>query len=376
MNKPLAIRAAPDNLRLGERLLLDGIVSEDQLKIALHEQRRSGEHLGAALVKLGFLSGEMLAETLAAHTGCDSIDLKKTGIDLEAAQSLPRAVAARCRTIPVSFDGETLYLAMADPHDIAAMDEVRRYFPRPIDIVPLVASATDIADAIDDYAPSDAAFDDILQELEGLAATVSENNEAWQHPVIRLVNSIISDAVKAGASDIHLEPEESFVRLRIRVDGLLRQVRALHRDHWPELSHRLKIMAGMNIADQRSMQDGRFHMQAGGAEIDFRMAVMPTVRGENIVIRILDHRRALLPLEKLGYDRAALAQLGRVLERPEGVVLVTGPTGSGKTTTLYAILKRLSNVELNIMTLEEPVEYQFEMIRQTAIQEQQGMGFA
>jgi general secretion pathway protein E/type IV pilus assembly protein PilB len=150
----------------------------------------------------------------------------------------------------------------------------------------------------------------------------------------------------------------------------------LHKSHWPELSHRLKIMAGMNIADTRSMQDGRFNMQVGSAEIDFRMAVMPTVQGENIVIRILDHRRALLPLEKLGYDKQALAQLDLILQRPEGVVLVTGPTGSGKTTTLYAILKRLSNVEINIMTLEEPVEYQFDMIRQTAIQEAQGLDFA
>jgi len=164
--------------------------------------------------------------------------------------------------------------------------------------------------------------------------------------------------------------------VRVRVDGVLRQKHALHRSHWPELSHRLKIMAGMNIADTRSMQDGRFHMQIGGAEIDFRMAVMPTVQGENIVIRILDHRRALLPLEALGYDAAALARMELILERPEGIVLVTGPTGSGKTTTLYAMLKRLSSVDVNIMTLEEPVEYQFEMIRQTAIQEQQGWGFA
>ena len=364
------------NLRLGERLLRDGVVSPDQMQIALHEQRRSKERLGGVLVKLGFLSDEALANTLAAHTGRELIDLKAIDIDPEAMSRVPRLVAERCRVVPVSFDGEILHLAVADPLDIGSMDEVRRYFPRQTEIVQLIASEIDIAEAIETFARTTADFDDILQELEGVAATLSQEKEAWQHPVIRLVNNILTDAVREGASDIHLEPESSFVRLRVRVDGVLKQRHALHRSHWPELSHRLKIMAGMNIADTRSMQDGRFHMQIGSAEIDFRMAIMPTVQGENIVIRILDHRRALLPLEELGYDSAALTQLERILERPEGVVLVTGPTGSGKTTTLYAMLKRLSNVEVNIMTLEEPVEYQFEMIRQTAIQDQQGIGFA
>jgi type II secretory ATPase GspE/PulE/Tfp pilus assembly ATPase PilB-like protein len=379
MNKILPLRHAANkdkNLRLGERLLRNGAVSQDQMQIALHEQRRSKERLGLILVKLGFLSDETLANTLAAHTGRDLVDLKTIDIDPEAMSRVPRQVAERCRVVPVSFNGEILHLAVADPLDIGSMDEVRRYFPRQIDIVQLIASETDIAEAIATHARTTADFDDILQELEGVAATLSEGNEAWQHPVIRLVNNILTDAVREGASDIHLEPENSFVRLRVRVDGVLRQRHALHRSHWPELSHRLKIMAGMNIADTRSMQDGRFHMQIGSADIDFRMAVMPTVQGENIVIRILDHRRALLPLEKLGYDASALAQMERILERPEGIVLVTGPTGSGKTTTLYAMLKRLSNVEVNIMTLEEPVEYQFEMIRQTAIQEQQGLSFA
>lgn len=377
MNKVLSLHdRSAKPVRLGERLLRDRVISQDQVQIALHEQRRKGERLGTVLVRLGFLSDKTLANALAAHTGCDTVELKNIEIDFEAMRRLPRPVAERCRAVPVSFDDAVLHLAMADPHDIAAMDEVRRYFPRQIDIVPLIASATDISDAIETYARSNADFDDILEELEGIAAHVAQDSETWQHPIIRLVNTILTDAVREGASDIHLEPESNFVRLRVRVDGVLNQKRALHKSHWPELSHRLKIMAGMNIADTRSMQDGRFHMQIGGAEIDFRMAVMPTVQGENIVIRVLDHRRALLSLEKLGYDAASLAQLDDILQRPEGVVLVTGPTGSGKTTTLYAMLKRLSNVEINIMTLEEPVEYRFELIRQTAIQEQQGLGFA
>ena len=361
---------------MGERLLNDGMISSDQMQIALHEQRCSGERLGTVLVRLGFLSDDGLASALAAHTGRDSVELENITLDSGAMRHLPRAVVERCRAVPVSYDETTLQLAMADPHDIAAMDEVRRYFPRHINIIPLIAPVTAITEAIEAYARTNGDFDDILQELEGLVPSAVQESEAWQHPVIRLVNTILTEAVREGASDIHLEPESTFVRLRVRIDGVLHQKRALHRSHWSELSHRLKIMAGMNIADTRSMQDGRFHMKIGGVDIDFRMAVMPTVQGENIVIRILDHRRALLSLEKLGYDAVTLAQLDRIIERPEGVVLVTGPTGSGKTTTLYALLKRLSNVQVNIMTLEEPVEYQFELIRQTAIQEQQGLTFA
>ncbi|MFA5041262.1 MAG: GspE/PulE family protein [Bdellovibrionales bacterium] len=379
MNKILPLRkprGTGGNLRLGERLLHIGEVTKDQIQIALHEQRRSKERLGDILVRLGFLSDKVLASTLAIHTGHDRVDLKTIAINPDVLSRVPRAVAERCRAVPLSFDGDVLRLAVVDPLDIGVTDEVRRYFPRPIEIVQLIASETDIAEALETYTQTDTCFDDILKELEGVAVSYEQNSEAWQHPIVRLVNTILTDAVREGASDVHLEPENSFVRIRVRIDGVLRQKHALHFSHWAPLSHRLKIMAGMNIADTRSMQDGRFHMQVSGAKIDFRMAVMPTIQGENIVIRILDHRRALLSLDMLGYEAANLKKMELILERPEGIVLVTGPTGSGKTTTLYAMLKRLSNVNVNIMTLEEPVEYQFEMIRQTAVQEQQGLGFA
>ncbi|MDD3371597.1 MAG: ATPase, T2SS/T4P/T4SS family [Alphaproteobacteria bacterium] len=363
-------------LRLGELLLQKGKISSDHIQIALHEQRGGNEPLGEILVRLGFLSDESLASALAEHTGRETVDLKSIAIDPETASRVPHAIAERCRVIPISFDGTTLRLAVADPLDIGSMDEVRRYFPRQIEIEQLIASETDIAEVLEAQARDSCKIDKILQELEGKPPASATDGEEWQHPVVRLVDAILTDAVREGASDIHLEPENSFVRLRVRIDGVLQQKRALHLSHWPQLSHRLKIMAGMNIADTRSMQDGRFYMQIGGADIDFRMAIMPTVRGENIVIRILDRRRALLPLESLGYDAFSLRQIERILARPEGVVLVTGPTGSGKTTTLYAMLKRLSSVDVNIMTLEEPVEYQFEMVRQTAIQDQHGLGFA
>lgn len=361
--------------KVGEKLLQTGLITPDQLQIALHEQRRSGKMLGTILVQLGFLDGESLASILAERTGCASINLKNAVIDPELLQKLPKNVAQRCRAVPVNLQNNILQVAMADPYDVVAMDEIRRYFPRSLDLVALVAPATDIAEIIDHYSGFTVSLDTILKEIEtGHSIKVAE--EAWQHPIVRLANTILFDAVKRGASDIHLEPENSFVRLRYRIDGVMQQIRAIHRAHWPELSHRIKIMAGMNIADTRSLQDGRFQMQVGGADIDFRVSIMPTVQGENIVIRILDHRQALLPLEKLGFNTNALQKLNQILERPEGIVLVTGPTGCGKTTTLYSMLSKISSVDVNIMTLEEPIEYQFNLIRQTAVREEQGLSFA
>lgn len=370
-------KIAPTIPPVGERLLQAGRITRDQLQIALHEQRRSNQMLGAILVQLGFLTEAELTDVLAERTGLGQIDLKHANIDPALLRRLPKAVALRCRAIPVSLAHNQLSLAMADPYDVVALDEIRRHFPRPIEILPLVANPADIVDALARHDPIKTPLDGILNELEtGESEVAASEADAWQHPVVRLVDTILFDAVRRGASDIHFEPESSFIRLRYRIDGALRQIRSLHLSHWPELSHRLKIMAGMNIADKRSLQDGRFRQPIAGFEIDFRVAVMPTVHGENIVVRILDHRRALLPLEKLGFEEQALTQLAHVLDRPEGIVLVTGPTGCGKTTTLYSILGKLSRVDVNIMTLEEPVEYQISLVRQTAVQEAQGLTFA
>lgn len=362
--------------RIGEKLLELNLVTPDQLQIALHEQYRNGRMLGNTLVRLGFLSETSLAMVLAERSGFKSIDLRNTRLDPSLLQKVPKAVAERCHAVPVSLCGGTLELAMADPYDVVAMDEIRRYFPGALNLEPRVAAAAEIAEIIGHYSGFAASLDLILKEIETGSASVASNGESWRHPIVRLVDTILLDAVRQHASDIHLEPENNFIRVRYRIDGVMRQIRALHRAHWSELSHRLKIMAGMNIADTRSLQDGRFHLQTGGTDVDFRMAVMPTVQGENIVIRVLDHRHALLPLEKLGFPNDARVQLDRVLERPEGIVLVTGPTGCGKTTTLYAMLSKISGVDVNIMTLEEPVEYRFDLIRQTAVRERQGLGFA
>jgi general secretion pathway protein E/type IV pilus assembly protein PilB len=361
---------------VGERLVKIGAITPDQLQIALHEQRQGGQMLGALLVKLGFLDEETLADVLAARTGLTPIDLKQVLLDPALLQRFPKAAAQRCRAIPLRLDGAVLEVAMADPYDIMAMDEIRRTFPRPIELAPRVAGKASIEDAIERSYGFAASLDDILRELETGQTSPFDSSAGYEHPIVRLVNRLLFDAVKRGASDVHLEPESSFVRVRYRIDGRLQQIRALHRSHWPALSHRLKIMAGMNIADQRSIQDGRFQLQIGGSEVDCRVAIMPTVWGETIVVRLLDHRRALLPLEDLGFGNHTRAALGRILERPQGITLVTGPIGSGKTTTLYSLLRLLSSTEVNISTLEEPVEYQLDLIRQTAVAEAQGLDFA
>lgn len=362
--------------KLGESLLRQGLISLDQLDIALQEQQRSGKMLGSVLVDLGFLDDKNLAGLLAERSGFPAIDLKTTLLDVDLLKKFPQPVAKRCRAIPVRMDGDTIDIAIADPYDVVAIDEIRRHVPAGLHIRFLVTAETEIAEALDRSADSVDVFEIILNEWRSSEDHRKSDQQEWEAPVVRLVDMVLADAVRRGASDIHWEPENTYVRLRYRIDGVMQQVRMLHRTHWPEISHRLKIMAGMNIADTRSLQDGRFDRVIGGSSIDFRAAVMPTVQGENIVIRILDHRRALLPLEKLGFNPTALSALDKMLQRPEGIILVTGPTGSGKTTSLYAMLTKIRSPEVNIMTLEEPVEYQFEMIRQTSVQENRGLGFA
>jgi type II secretory ATPase GspE/PulE/Tfp pilus assembly ATPase PilB-like protein len=360
---------------IGERLIGMGLIARDQLQIALHEQRSSNQMLGMVLVKLGFLHEDSLASVLAARTGYETINLKQTVLDPALLKRVPKAMAARCRAIPLKLDGDRLDVAMADPYDIVAMDALRRYFPRNVELVPFVAAQADIDDVLDHTYGFSTSLDDVLNELETGRAALPVDTADYEHPVVRLVNMLLFDAVRRGASDVHLEPENTFVRVRYRIDGVLQEVRALHRSHWAALSHRLKIMAGMNIADTRSIQDGRFQLHVGGGDIDFRVAIMPTVWGETISVRLLDHRRSLLPLDGLGFNATAIGALGKIMERPQGITFVTGPTGSGKTTTLYSVLRRLSSTDVNIATLEEPVEYQLSLIRQTAVQEAQGLSF-
>jgi type IV pilus assembly protein PilB len=367
---------------LGERLVDAGLISADQLKIALIEQKRQGKLLGEVLVSLGFVTEQTFKDALSERLGADSVQLQGLVADRAALALIPKDLARRYQLFPVSLDERqgVLQVATADPNDVVAIDQLNRQLAGRATPVLQLASAGEITRAIELYYGYELSIDGILHEIETGSVDVNtlgvEQGREYSHPVVRLIDALLTDAVLGGASDIHFEPEARFVRIRYRVDGVLRQVRALHRRYWPAMLVRLKILAGMNIAESRSPQDGRISLVLAGREIDFRAAAHPTIQGENFVVRILDRKRALTGLDDLGLDRDGLSRLKLMLARPEGLLLITGPTGSGKTTTLYSVLGYKNSEQVNIMTLEDPVEYTLPMVRQTAIASTTKMSFA
>ena len=356
-----------------------GLISKDQLQVALYEKKRTNKLMGTLLVDLGFITEAALSAVLASSSGYEKFDLQGTVVEPELLKRIPKEVALRYRVLPVAMEGNSLRLAMADIYDVLALDQTRKYAPPGCEILPLVSSEAEILQAIDQFYGYEFSIDGILRELETGKHDISASalaGEGYVHPLVRLVNAIVLDAVKTGASDIHLEPEGAFVRLRYRIDGVMQQIRTFHKDHWPAISHRIKIVSGMNIADKLNPQDGRFGFSMGSRKIDFRVACLPTVHGENIVIRILDKSRAVISIEKLGLSESNRKLLHKLILRPEGIIIVTGPTGSGKTTTLYAVLSHINSLERNIMTLEDPVEYEVALMRQGQVREGTGMNFA
>lgn len=368
-------------MRLGEKLILLGLISKDQLQIALQEQKSSKKLLGGILVEMGFLTESALSEVLAETAGTQRFDPKSTVFDSALIKLIPKDVALRHKVLAVDKNAETdtIVLAMSDVYNVLALDQVRRYFEKSTKIVPVYCTETDIQELIDQYYDYEMSIDGILKEIEtGIrdnTASLEGETEGYINPTVRLVDALLVDAIKSGASDIHIEPEGTFVRLRYRIDGQMSQIRSFHRDYWSAIVVRIKIMSGMNIAETRHPQDGRIAYNVMGREIDFRVATQPTVHGENIVLRLLDKKKGLVSLSKLGFSEHNERLLKKLLKRPEGIIIVTGPTGSGKTTTLYSILSFINSMDVNIMTLEDPVEYQLPLIRQTHIREGAGMDF-
>jgi general secretion pathway protein E/type IV pilus assembly protein PilB len=358
---------------LGEILCARGVLSQDQVRLALHEQKKSYELLGRVIVQLRFAREEEVLTALAEQTGFPAVFLKDYLPDPEALALWDKTHAQKLMAVPLSKEEGTVRVAMADPFDVRALDRIRSFAPPGATLELFLAGENDITEFIEQSYGAAANVQHWLSELEQEAIV---ETQAEDHPVIQAVETLLKQAVTAGASDIHLEPEETSVRVRIRVDGALQEMTLIHRTHWPKLAQRFKILAGMDIVDTRSIQDGRFNKVIAGQMVDFRVSILPVQHGENIVIRVLDQRRALLPLEGLGFNQAQQTLLRHVCLRPEGMVVITGPTGSGKTTTLYALLQRLNTVSRNIMTLEDPVEYQLPGIRQTQVREQFGLGFA
>jgi len=373
---------SPAKKRLGELLIDEGILTPDQLEIALLEQKTSGsqEPLGKILVRLGFVSEEIIRDQLGRSLGHESIDLRRLVPDPRALSMIDQETARRLRVVPVALDEQTgqLVVAMHDVFDIVTLDRLTSMLSGEAEVKPVLAGSAEVEQAIDRFYGFEVSLDGILRELETgeQEADLQLETDRYSHPIVRLVDAILTDAVKKGASDIHFEPEEGYLRLRYRIDGVLQQIRVLHKRYWPGMLVRMKVMAEMNIAESRAPQDGHIQLSVAGREIDFRAATHPTIHGENLVLRILDKHKGIVPLDSLGLAADTLDAIRRMARRPEGILLVTGPTGSGKTTTLYSLLSHINEEKINIMTLEDPVEYPLPMVRQSAVNPSVKLDFA
>ncbi|QJD92882.1 Flp pilus assembly complex ATPase component TadA [Duganella dendranthematis] len=373
--------AEQPKLPLGKLLIQKGIISEDQLRIALIEQKSSNEPLGKLLITLGFVTEATVREALSENLNTQSADLNSLVVDAIALKLIPKEVAKRYRVFPIVYERATdnLILAMSDTSNIVALDQISAMLVKGITITPLLVNESDISRAIDQYYGFELSIDGILHEIETGEvnyASIGSTSDEYSQPMVRLIDAILADAVQNSASDLHFEPEQSFLRIRYRIDGILRQIRSLHKSYWPAMAVRLKVMSNMNIAETRAPQDGRISIKFSGRQIDFRASAQPTTHGENFVLRVLDRQKGIVPLDGLGLGENELNLLKLMIARPDGVILVTGPTGSGKTTTLYSILNHINTESVNIMTLEDPVEYPMNMIRQTSVNESSKMGFA
>lgn len=367
--------------RFGDILIEKKLLTKDELGVALVEQRKTGRKLGDVLEYMGFITQEVLRDAVGESVGYASISLSNIIPDEQALSLVQETFARLYKVMPVVYDAETaiLKIATTNPEDLIVLDRLRRHIMnKDITIESYVASEKEIMSTIDHYYGYELSIDGILKELETGEVNIQllTQTDEYSHPIVRLVDSFLTDAVKHGASDIHFEPEEFYIRMRYRIDGVLRQIRLLHRSFWPAVLVRLKIVADMNISETRLPQDGRITLTVAGRRIDFRAAIQPTVHGENVVLRILDREKGIVPLDKLGLQPDVLREIQYMMAKPIGIFLVTGPTGSGKTTTLYSILNQINSNDVNIMTLEDPVEYPMQLIRQTNISDDIGLTFS
>nr|MDP2192279.1 GspE/PulE family protein [Rhodoferax sp.] len=359
-----------------------GLISHDQAEIAWTEHEKRGGSVGNILVNLGILSVDDLTAIMAAASATEAVRLGDMVPHDEAIRLIPKTLAQSYHVFPVGFNAAArqLTLAITDSNDVVAMDQCRSAVPADISLAWRLASKADIQAAIHRSYGYALSIDDILKGLRtgkiDDATLAMRGGEAFAHPIVRLIDALLADAVHEGASDIHFEPEEGFLRIRYRIDGVMRQIRLLHKQYWPALSVRLKVLSGMDIAETRAPQDGRISMLIRGRDIDFRAAVQPTLHGENFVLRVLERHKSIMPMDQMGFSENRMSTLRLMLARPNGIILVSGPTGSGKTTTLYSILNELNTESVNIMTLEDPVEYPMARIRQASAADNPKMDFA
>ena len=375
--------------RIGDLLIKEGLISREQLQKALQEQQQNGTRVGYNLVKLGFVNETEVTKMLARQFRMPAVDLSKFEVDPRIAKLIPGDLATKHLVLPLKRDGRTLTVAMADPTNLGIIDDLK--FITRYDIFPVIAGEYTLRNAVEKiYESSEAQMQsllaDIVSEAEGDVEIVEDREEDMSAaalaaavddaPVVKLLNAILTDAVKRGASDIHFECFEHELRVRYRIDGALQEVMKPPLKLRAALISRFKIMASLNIAERRVPQDGRIKLKIGKKVIDYRVSTLPTLFGEKVVLRILDKGNLTFDLEKFGIEPKAEQDLMEAVSNPYGMVLVTGPTGSGKTTTLYSALSKVNNIDVNIMTAEDPVEYNLFGINQVLVRNEIGMSFA
>jgi len=377
--------AAATQDKLGEILVREGLITHEQLRKALLEQKNSGMRLGYTLVKLGFIEETEVSKMLARQYRMPAVDLSRFEVDAKILKLIPPDIASKHTVLPLKREGRTLTVAIADPNNVTAIEDIK--FITRCDVFPVIAGEYTLRNAIERYyQQSDAQLQSLLKSVEAeedLEVVEDQEDEdvkaqdlADDAPVVKLINGLLTDAVKRGASDIHIEPFEHEMRVRYRVDGALQEVMKPPIKMRAALTSRVKIMAQLNIAERRVPQDGRIKLKMGSRVIDFRVSTLPVLFGEKIVLRILDKGNLTLDLKTFGFEPRSEADLLKAILNPYGMVLVTGPTGSGKTTTLYSALSRINQIHVNIMTAEDPVEYNLLGINQVLVRNEVGMTFA
>ena len=359
--------------RLGDLLIDAGLITEEQLLTTLDE-KSDGQKLGDALLQRGYITEQQLIEVLEFQLGIPHISLYRYPFDTKIFNIIPKETAKRQLLIPLKKEGDKLFVAMADPMDFFAIDDLR--LSTGFQIETAIATKDDILRAINKYYNIDEGFEELIGDNPQTERAPEENITDQDSPVVRLVNQILSNAVAMKASDIHLDPQETKVVIRYRIDGVLRVERVLPKHMQGVLTARIKIMANLDITEHRIPQDGRIKVNLEFHPVDLRVSTLPTVYGEKIVMRILDLGSSLNDLDKLGFNKLNYKRFIDMIEKPTGIVLITGPTGSGKSSTLYAALNRLNSEEVNIITIEDPVEYQLEGINQIQVNSNVGMTFA
>jgi len=369
---------------IGLKLLEARLITPEALQKAQQQVKTGGGNITAALIKIGGLTEADLTKFLGDLYGVPSIDLSNFVPDPMVVKLIPSDVANKFQVVPVAKSGRKLQVAMSNPSNIFAIDDIK--FITGCEVQPMVAPEAAIKKAIDKAYDSAASFENVMKGMEDEIEVIEEKvdegpdaavlGEAEQAPVVKLVNSLISDAVRKGASDIHIEPYEKTLRVRFRIDGTLYEMMSPPFRMKPAIISRLKIMAELDIAERRVPQDGRIKIRIVGRTIDLRVSSLPTIFGEKIVMRILDKGNLNVDLNKLGFQEQALIDFNRAIAMPYGMVLVTGPTGSGKTTTLYSALSKINTPEVNIMTAEDPVEYNLDGINQVLVNDDVGLSFA